>query len=64
MLPAGWTLYHLCVILQSPYNVVRYEIMEDSAEMFLVDEVSGEVFLKQPLYTDDPEITEYTVWHQ
>jgi hypothetical protein len=47
--------------LQAPYNVVRYEMTEESSDKFMVDEVSGEVFLKQTLTADDAKTAEYKV---
>lgn len=54
-----WSIY----LFQKPHNVVRYEITGSSKalEYFLVNEVTGDLYVKKPLTEDDPDTDSYTV---
>ena len=49
--------------LQMPYNTVRYEMTGsvNSLGYFLVNEVTGEVFIKRPLSEDRQDVDDYVV---
>ena len=46
-----------------PHNDVRYLIAgsEKAREYFLINEMTGEVYIKKPLSEDNPEINSYTI---
>lgn len=48
---------------QAPYNVIRYQMTGSNSALvfFEVDEVTGVVTLKRPLYTDSSNVTSYSV---
>lgn len=50
-------------LIQAPYNVVRYQMTGSNSafSFFQVDEVTGVVTLKRPLYTDSSNVTSYSV---
>ena len=48
---------------KSPHNDVRYTIAgsENAGEFFLINEMTGEVYIKRPLSEDNPETNSYTI---
>lgn len=48
---------------KAPHNEVRYEIRgsEKATQFFLINEMTGEVYIKRPLSEDTPETTSYTI---
>ena len=51
------------VLFQSPHNDIRYMITssEKALEFFLINEITGQIYIKKPLSEDDPDTTSYTV---
>ena len=51
------------LFIQSPYNTVRYEMAgsEHALSYFLVNEVTGDVFIKRPLSEDSQDIDSYVI---
>ena len=49
------------IFFQSPYNVIRYTLNEESREYFMVDEYSGDVSVKKPLSADETNEDRYNV---
>lgn len=49
--------------LQSPHNDIRYEIAgsRKANEFFLINEVTGEIYIKKPLSEDNEDVNSYTV---
>ena len=50
-------------VLQKPHNEVRYKMTgsDNAKKYFVVNEVSGEVYIKKPLYEDADSVSKYTV---
>ena len=48
---------------KAPHNVIRYEITgsENSKEFFLINEMTGEIYIKKPLSEDKASVSSYTV---
>lgn len=49
--------------MQRPYNQVRYEMIGSShaMEYFLINEVTGQIYVRKPLTEDDPAVDSYEV---
>ena len=48
---------------KAPHNEIRYEITgsNNAQEFFLINEVTGEVYIKKPLSEDQPDVNSYVV---
>lgn len=51
------------LIFQAPHNEIRYFITgsDKAREYFLINEITGEIYIKKPLSQDDPNVDSYSV---
>ena len=54
-----------CVFLQPPHRTVRYSMVStiaDSLTYFYIDENTGIIYVRSPLYEDTTDRMTYEVW--